>query len=101
MAEQLRQHASQELQHALLVAREIDYLGGEPSTEPFERQTSDNPKEMLQIDLRAEEKTIGNFSGRIKQAERAGKFAVSQVLRDIIVHEQDHAMDLKDALGIR
>ena len=101
IAEQLKQHASQELQHALAVAREIDYLGGEPTMEPLEPQSSDDSKEMLQIDLRAEQETIENYAERIRQAERAGKFALSQVLRGIIVNEQDHAIDLKDALGIK
>jgi bacterioferritin len=31
IAQQLKKHASQELAHALEVARQIDYLGGEPT----------------------------------------------------------------------
>lgn len=38
---------------------------------------------------------------RIRQAERAGEFALSETLRDIIAQEQDHEIDLKDALGLR
>ena len=91
IAEQLKQHASQELSHAMEVAKQIDYLGGDPT----------DSKTMLEIDLRAEQETIKNYRERIRQAERAGEFALSETLRDIIVQEQDHEIDLKDALGLR
>ena len=55
---------------------------------------------MLQIDLKAEQETIKNYRERIRQAERAGEFALSEALRDI-VQEQDHEIDLRDALGRR
>ncbi|MHB8565926.1 MAG: ferritin-like domain-containing protein [Nitrososphaerales archaeon] len=101
IAEQLKLHASQELQHALLVARQIDYLGGEPTTKPMNPEMSEDSKKMLEIDLRGEEDTIRNYTKRIELAERHGQFALSQVLRGIIVQEQDHAIDLRDALGIK
>jgi bacterioferritin len=56
---------------------------------------------MLEIDLRAEQETIKSYRERIRQAERAGEFALSETLRDIIAEEQDHEIDLKDALGQR
>ena len=56
---------------------------------------------MLEIDLRAEQDTIKSYRERIRQAERAGEFALSEALRDIIAEEQDHEIDLRDALGIR
>ena len=61
----------------------------------------ENPKEMLEIDLRAEQETIRNYRERIRQAEEAGEYALSEVLRGIIAQEQDHEIDLKDALGLR
>ena len=100
IAEQLKGHASQELSHALTLARQIDYLHGEPTTEPMEPETSEDSREMLEIDLRAEEDTIRNYNERIMQAEKKGKFELSQALRSIVVQEQDHAIDLRDALGI-
>lgn len=100
IAEQLKIHASEELSHALEVARQIDYLGGEPTVVPKEAETSQDPKSMLEIDLRAEQETIANYRERIRQAEAAGEFALSQKLRGIIAEEQDHEIDLKDALGI-
>jgi bacterioferritin len=101
IAEQLKKHASQELGHALEVARQIDYLGGNPTVVGKEAESSSDSKKMLEIDLRGEQETIKNYRQRIRQAEAAGEYALSEALRDIISEEQDHEIDLKDALGLR
>jgi len=101
IAEQLKKHASQELAHALEVARQVDYLGGDPTVKGKEAEYSDDSRRMLEIDLKAEQETIKSYRERIRQAERAGEFALSEALRDIIAEEQDHEIDLRDALGIR
>lgn len=100
IAEQLKKHASQELAHALEVARQIDYLGGDPTMKGNEAEYSQDSKTMLELDLKAEQETIKNYRERIRQAERSGEFALSEALRDIIRQEQDHEIDLKDALGL-
>jgi bacterioferritin len=101
IAEQLKLHASQELAHALEVAKQIDYLGADPTVKGKDAEYSQDSRTMLDIDLRAEQETIKNYRERIRQAERAGEFALSEALRDIIAQEQDHEIDLKDALGLR
>ena len=101
IAEQLKEHASQELAHALEVAKQIDYLGGDPTVEVKDAEYSQDSKKMLEIDLLQEQETIKNYRERIRQAESSGEFALSEVLRDIIRQEQDHEIDLKDALGLR
>jgi bacterioferritin len=99
IAEQLKVHASEELAHALQVARQIDYLGGDPTVVVKNAEYSQDSKKMLEIDLKQEQETIRNYRERIRQAERSGEYALSEALRDIIVQEQDHEIDLKDALG--
>ncbi len=101
IAEQLRIHASQELAHALEIARQIDYLGGEPTVKGKDAETSEDSKTMLEIDLKAEQDTIMNYRERIRQAEITGEYALSEKLRQIIAEEQDHEIDLKDALGMK
>ena len=101
IADQLKKHASQELGHALEVARQIDYLGGDPTVKGKPAEYSTDSKKMLEIDLRGEQETIKNYRERIRQAEAAGEYALSEALRDIIAEEQDHEIDLKDALGLR
>jgi bacterioferritin len=101
IAGQLKKHASQELSHALEIARQIDYLGGDPTMKSKEAEYSEDSKTMLELDLKAEQETIKNYRERIRQAERSGEFALSEALRDIIRQEQDHEIDLKDALGLQ
>ena len=93
IAEQLKLHASQELAHALEVAKQIDYLGADPTVKGKDAEYSQDSRTMLEIDLRAEQETIKNYRERIRQAERAGEFALSEALRDIIalVLEVDNA----------
>jgi bacterioferritin len=100
IARELEKHAGEELSHALQIAKQIDYLGGAPVVVPQPVKTSNDPVVMLRADLDNERATIANYRQRIRQAEALGEFALSEVLRRIIVQEQDHEMDLSDALGI-
>ena len=100
IAATLKAHASEELQHALDLAEQIDYLGGTPTVKIKEAGFSEDPKKMLEIDLKSEQETIKNYKERIRQAEDADEFALSEKLRGIILQEQDHAMELEDALGL-
>ena len=61
IAGQLKKHASQELAHALEVARQVDYLGGDPTIKSKEVEFSQDSKTMLEIDLKAEQETIKNY----------------------------------------
>ncbi len=100
IAKELEQHATEELGHALKISKQIDYFGGMPTVTPKQARTSEDAKQMLQFDLENERITIHNYRERIRQADAMGEFALSEVLREIIVQEQEHLMDLADALGI-
>ncbi|MFZ2277803.1 MAG: ferritin-like domain-containing protein [Prosthecobacter sp.] len=100
IANELALHAEEELSHAIQIAKQIDYFNGTPTTTPKEVKISDKPKEMLRFDLDSEMETIRNYRQRIRQAESMGEYALSEVLRKIIAQEQDHFMDLAEALGI-
>jgi bacterioferritin len=93
-------HAAEELQHAIKIAKQIDYLGGMPGVTPKPVKTSSDPVEMLRADLENERTTVGRYRERIRQAEALGEFGLSETLRGIIVQEQDHEIDLSAALGI-
>src|SRR6476660_1115443 len=100
IAAELEKHAAEELTHALRISKQIDYFGGMPAVTPKQVRTSEDPKEMLHFDLENERVTIQNYRDRIRQADAMGEFALSEVLREIIVQEQEHLIDLADALGI-
>ena len=101
IAAQLEIHAKQELDHALILSRQIDYLGKMPTVIPKPVRTSKQPKEMLKFDLENENETIRNYRTRIRQCEKLGEFAMAEQIRKILVQEQDHQIDLATALGIK
>jgi bacterioferritin len=96
---ELKIHANEEVQHAMVLADQIDYLGGSPSVNVGKILTSEDNKEMLQQDLTGEEDAIRRYKVRVEQAEQIKEFALAQQLRTILAMEQEHAMDLKQALG--
>lgn len=100
IARELETHAVEELQHAIKIARQIDYLGGMPCVTPKPVKTSSDPVAMLREDLENERTTVGRYRERIRQAEAMGEYALSETLRAIIVQEQEHEIDLAAALGI-
>ncbi len=100
IARELAVHAGEELAHALLIAKQIDYLNGQPVVVPKEVKVSEKAEDMLRFDLENEKVTIRNYRQRIRQAEELGEYAISEVLRKIIAQEQEHFTDLADALGI-
>lgn len=100
IANELKAHAAQELQHALIVADQIDYLGGMPTNTPKPVKLSEKPEEMIRFDLDNETETIKNYRQRVRQAEEVGHYALAEALRKIIGQEQEHQHDLATALGI-
>ena len=100
IADELKLHAAQELQHALIIADQIDYLGGTPTATPKPVKLSDKAEDMIRFDLDNETETIKNYRQRVKQAEAVGHYALAEQLRKIISQEQEHQHDLATALGI-
>ena len=100
IAAELEKHAAEELAHALIIAKQIDYLGGMPLGVPKPVQTSAKAEEMLRFDLDAENETIARYRQRVRQCEALGEYAVAEQIRDILVQEQDHQIALATALGV-
>ncbi len=100
IADQLAIHAKQELDHALIISRQIDYLGKMPTVTPQPVKTSEDAKEMLKFDLDNENATIRNYRERVHQCEALGEYALAEQIRQILVEEQDHQIDLATALGV-
>lgn len=99
IAAELEKHAGQELQHALIIAKHIDYLGGSPTTKPLAVVETDDAKAMLRADLKNEVVTIRNYRERLKQCEALSEFGIAEDLREILRNEQEHLTDLATALG--
>ncbi|HWF91158.1 MAG TPA: ferritin-like domain-containing protein [Terriglobales bacterium] len=100
IAGELEKHAGEELQHAITLSNQIDYLGGMPSVVPKPVKTSEKAEEMLRFDLDNENETIRNYRERVKQCDALGEYAIAEHIREILVQEQDHQIALATALGI-
>src|SRR5207237_8889396 len=94
IAAQLEIHAKQELDHALILSRQIDYLGKMPAVTPKPVRTSKKAEDMLRYDLDNENETIRNYRDRVQQCEALGEYAMAEQIREILVQEEDHQSDL-------
>src|SRR4029077_15986336 len=90
IAAELEKHAGQELQHALIVAKQIDYLGGKPTATPRPVKTSDRAEGVWQFDVENKNETIRNYRERVRQCEALGEYALAEHLREILMNEQEH-----------
>jgi bacterioferritin len=99
IADELETHAKQELEHALTIARQVDYLGGMPTPTTLPVKTSDDPRVMLRTDLENENETVRNYRQRIREAESLQEYGIAEDLREILRQEQEHQIDLATALG--
>jgi bacterioferritin len=100
IADELVVHAGEELQHAITLANQIDYLGGMPKVTPKPVKTSEKAKDMLKFDLDNENETIRNYRIRVRQCEELGEYAIAEHIRQILIQEQDHQIALATALGV-
>jgi bacterioferritin len=99
IAKELEGHAKQELQHALTIAKQIDYLGGMPTATPKPVKIVEKNEAMLRADLDNENETVRNYRMRVRECEALGEYAIAEDIREILRQEQEHQVDLATALG--
>ncbi|HWL73701.1 MAG TPA: ferritin-like domain-containing protein [Burkholderiaceae bacterium] len=99
IAKELEVHAAEELQHAIIIAKQIDYLGGMPNATALPVKLTESAEEMLRADLQNENDTVRAYRERVRQCEALGEFALGEQIREILIQEQEHQMDLASALG--
>ena len=99
IAQELEVHASEELAHAITIAKQIDYLGAMPNATAMPVKLTEHPEKMLRADLDNENQTIRAYRERVRQCEALGEFAIGEEIREILRQEQEHQVDLATALG--
>ena len=99
IAQELEIHAGEELQHAITIAKQIDYLGAMPTAKALPVKLSEDAVEMLRADLQNENETVRAYRQRVKECEALGEFAIAEEIREILKQEQEHQIDLATALG--
>jgi bacterioferritin len=99
IAQELEIHAGEELQHAITIAKQIDYLGAMPTATALPVKLSEDAVEILRADLQNENDTVRAYRQRVKECEALGEFAIAEEIREILKQEQEHQIDLATALG--
>lgn len=99
IAKELTKHAKQELDHALVIAKQIDYLGGTPVVTPKPVKMAEKAEALIRFDLENETETIRQYRNRVRECEALGEFAMAEYIREILKTEQDHQIELATALG--
>jgi bacterioferritin len=97
--DELKVHLGQELRHAEILAEQIAFLGGTPTTTVPSVPAWVNSTEALEADLRLEESQLGRYRERFAQANDLGLADVAEALRPLLEQTQEHVRDLKGALG--
>jgi len=92
-------HAQEEMQHAVMLSEQIDFLGGVPTVNVEKREISADSVEMLKQDLRGEDNAITRYKKRIGQAEALKEYGLRRVLEDILIQEEEHKRDIANALS--
>jgi bacterioferritin len=98
--QELRTHLSQELEHAVTLAEQIEFLGGVPSVVVPQVPSETDTKAALQLDLKLEEAQLQRYRERIEQATEMSLLDVGEALRPLLTQTQEHVRDLQTALGI-
>ncbi|MBM4087198.1 MAG: DUF892 family protein [Planctomycetes bacterium] len=83
--------AIEEMKHAEEIAERLNYLGGVPTTKPEPIKVGGTLKEMLEMDLAAEEEAIAMYKQIIKAADAAGDPTTRLMFEKILAEEEDHA----------
>jgi bacterioferritin len=96
---ELRQHLTQELNHAVVLAEQIDFLGGVPTVEVPTVPSATDTERALQLDLELEEQQLQRYRERIQQAQEMSLPDVAEALRPLLDQTQEHVRDLRSALG--
>lgn len=96
---ELREHVTQELDHAMILAQQIDFLGGTPTCRVPQIEATEDSGKALQQDLDLEEKQLRRYRDRIAQAEELGLPDVAEALSPLLSQTQDHVHELRGALA--
>ncbi len=94
ISKELLVHATEELQHAVMISDQVSYLGGVPTVKVEKIHTSKNSLQMLKQDLAGERLAIKMYTQRIGQAEALKMYGLRRILEDILIQEEEHERDI-------
>jgi bacterioferritin len=109
VAAEFREHAAEEMQHALRAAERVSQLGGQPGLDPatlvarshtqYVQVDESDLKRMLEENLVAERIVISSYQEIIRWVGESDP-TTRRLMESILEEEEEHADDLTDLLGI-
>jgi bacterioferritin len=97
---ELEAHVAQELRHALVLAEQVEFLGGVPTTIVPDVPSSSDSREALLLDLELERSQLQRYRDRTEQAVEMGLPDVAEALRPLLEQTQEHVRDLQTVLDV-
>jgi bacterioferritin len=97
--DELKVHLQQELTHAQILAEQVSFLGGSPTTEVAPVEPATDSRAALVADLRLETSQLERYRERFAQATELGLADVAEALRPLLEQTQEHVRDLQTVLG--
>jgi bacterioferritin len=97
--DELKVHLQQELSHAQILAEQVSFLGGSPTTVVAPVEAATDSRGAIVADLRLETHQLERYRERFAQASELGLADVAEALRPLLEQTQEHVRDLKVALG--
>ena len=97
--DELTQHLGQELNHARVLAAQIAFLDGDPTTNVRQVPVTTDSRDALQADLKLEREQLERYRDRFAQANELQLADVAEALRPLLEQTQEHVRDLQTALG--
>lgn len=98
--DELRAHVTQELHHALVLAEQVEFLGGVPTTTVPAPPSETDSRRALQQDLELETAQLERYRERSAQATTLGLADVAEALRPLLNQTQEHVRDLQAVLDV-
>jgi bacterioferritin len=100
--DELKIHLSQELTHATVLAEQVAFLGGEPTTRVATvtpAQPGEDASTALRADLSLERDQLDRYRERFAQANDLGLADVAEAIRPLLEQTQEHVRDLETVVG--
>lgn len=90
VADRLKKIAITEMKHAEAIAERLDYLGGEPTTQPATITVGTKLSEMIDLDIKAEEEAIEIYKEIVKLATKEEDSTTRTLFEGILADEEAH-----------
>lgn len=100
VADEFKEISIAEMRHAEELAERIDFLGGDPTTKPWNVETGQTTvEEMASVDAAAETEAVEMYKAAITEVAETGDVTTRKLLEDILADEENHLDTFNKMLG--